>query len=219
MPVSIARPLPLPTRALPGSARPHPLAARVPRIFVPVLPILALLLVLPAPLAGQSLRDGLWVGGGVGGSSTRITCQVCTAERATGLAAYVQVGGTVSPRTRVGLEGTGWLKDDLGLNQKVGSLSLATYFHPRQRGLFFKAGPSVLIYRATDDDDNEARSRSFGAIVGLGYELPTGGSWVLTPAITVHASSFGRMENEEGDVISRDVNLSLIQLSIGVTTR
>ncbi|MEZ4415310.1 MAG: hypothetical protein R3E10_06115 [Gemmatimonadota bacterium] len=165
-------------------------------------------------------RQSLWLGVGVGGSSTRLTCQVCAAERFTGLAGYAQLGTTLSAQTRVGLEANGWWKDDPDLSQLVGSFALAAFFYPQTRGgLFFKAGPSLLYYRARDEDDDEVHSRSYGVIFGLGYELPTGGRWVLSPGLTVHASSFGRLESDQDGIVSRDVNLSLIQLTIGVTSR
>ncbi len=169
--------------------------------------------------AQRAPSDGMWFGAAIGGSSARLSCQVCAGERETAVSGFVQIGGTFNPQFRYALEGGGWRKDGPTLNQWIGSLGLVGYFSPRSDGgLYFKGGPSALYYSATDEDDDEVTSRSYGVVVGMGYALSNAGSLVFRPAITVHASSFGRLSSRD-ETVASDVNLSLIQLSIGISTR
>jgi len=180
---------------------------------------MALAVAAPALSAQGPTRTGAWAGLGIGGSSARLTCQVCAGDRETAVSGYVQIGGTISAQVRFGLESGIWWRDETQLQQWIASFGLVGYFFPQSAGgLFFKAGPTGLYYRASDDDDDEVTSRSYGVLVGMGYELPSAGSFVISPALTIHASSFGRLAADD-ETVSRDVNLSLIQLTIGITSR
>ena len=180
---------------------------------------MALAVSVPALSAQGPMRTGAWAGLGIGGSSARLTCQVCSGDRETAVSGYVQVGGTISSQVRFGLESGIWWRDESQLQQWIASLGLVGYFYPqRTGGLFFKAGPTGLYYKASDDDEDEVTSRFYGVLVGMGYELPSAGSFVISPALTIHASSFGRLASDD-ETVSRDVNLSLIQLTIGITSR
>lgn len=188
---------------------------------------LGILITLPASAEAQYMgsrisdsaaRSGVWVGAGMGWGSALPSCPICARDRSGGLSGYLRTGTTVTDRVLVGVEANGWYKGTEDLRQIVGSASVITMLYPRvDSGLYFKAGLGLTRFEARPrDDDPKATANTFGVNVGVGYELRTMGSFSVVPYMNVLTGSFGTLK-EDGNELTGGMNLSLVQLGVGLT--
>ena len=193
-----------------------------------LIPALALLLLaLAPPVEAQSRssfsspgtdRSGVWVSTGLGWGSVMPSCPICARERSGGLSGYLRVGGSVTRNVLVGVEGNGWYKGGEDVDQLVGSASVVTLLYPRSdMGLYVKVGLGLTRYEARPtDDDPTAATNTVGVNLGVGYELRALPAVSLVPYLNVVAGSFGSLR-EDDDTLTGDMNVSLVQLGLGVT--
>lgn len=159
-----------------------------------------------------SARSGLWLTLGLAGGSSRLSCDICIGERRSGPSGFLGVGLTLNQRALVGLEADAWAKLGDDVDQYVASVGAVATLYPRPgSGLHLKGGPSVVLYRATDDDDNQVDATTFGFQLGVGYEIPLGPSYGLSPYVNVIASSFGGLRADDRS-IPGGAAVTLVQL-------
>jgi len=118
---------------------------------------------------------GFWWGFGLGGGWATISCNGCAGgPRLSGSSFSIKLGGTPSPRVRLGAGLDFWYHElPTGTSQGLGALTLSLYYYPLSRsGLFVEAGVGTAAY--TED---------FVAPVacgGAGCAGVVGGGWGLT---------------------------------------
>ena len=174
----------------------------------------------PAPAApvesegsSETARGGFYFNAGAGGAAVDQQCQDCDFESEMGLSGYLALGGFIHPKTVLGIEGSGWTKDDSGVSTQVYSaLAQVTRFFSSSSGLFLRAGVGLVGYH--DDQERSASGPGFAGRVG--YEL-LGGKAHIVPY-------FGYVRTFDGVDLKRDGNdaglnfvISQFQLGLGVS--
>ncbi len=127
------------------------------------------------------VRQGFWIGGGMGYGSMGLSCDGCLEfEREGGFSGYLKLGGTLRPNVLLGVETNGWTKSEGGATVSMGNLSGAAYWYPAPASGFFVKGG--LGYSVLDADGIvESRESGFGLLAGLGYDVRVGRNLSLTP--------------------------------------
>ena len=167
----------------------------------------------PAPTEG-----GLWFAAGLGGGWARVNCNICSDEVDGGAGGFLRLGGTVNPRLLIGAEVTAWTHPETSVDQSAWALSAAAYWYPSRKPLYIKAGLGYTVHHARDGVD-VVTSSGVGPQFGAGYEFTLSRNWVLSPFLN---TSFGLVMDDvkfNGGSVTSDVNVSLLQLGLGVLRR
>jgi hypothetical protein len=178
----------------------------------------ALLLLSAAPLEAQrtSLRRGMWVGGGIGIGSARLSCEICRSSRDGGTSGYLRAGMTVNRSILVGLEGIVWYKTANSIDQLLGSLQAVVLLYPKPAsGFYLKTGLGIAQYSAKDNTD-KVSSQALAGQIGIGYEVPMGRGLSIVPFANFLGSTGGDVRFND-TVSGLSANSSLIQFGVGVT--
>lgn len=169
--------------------------------------VLTLLVTAPTDARAQeSTRRGPFVGLGVGYGS--FGCETC-GTRNSSPAGYVKVGVSLGPRVRQALELSAWTKSEEGDRITHGNLSVIVQVYPLTvRGLFIKggAGFSRLVVKQAGAPRSSSDA-GLGLTGGLGYDIPIGGDFAISPYGSYQWGSF------DGG------NADHFQLGVGVTWR
>lgn len=192
--------------------------------ILPTCAVLGAVLSMPVTAQSRNPLGGFWIGGGIGGGFGRAECaSVCTGNRDAGVSGLLGLGGTVSRNVRLGVEGTGWRRQqgegDEELTFEIGGVNGVAYWYPNPEGVpwFLKVGFGAVGYRLSDSDDesdDNITSRSFGGQFGVGYDLKLS-ILTLTPYFNFLGSFFADLE-QGGDPLSR-ATLTLIQFGVGLS--
>lgn len=176
--------------------------------------VLAVLLVPSDGAAQETVTRGLWWSAGVGAGGARVTCDLCAASRDVGPAARVSLGATARPGLRVGLTGGLWTHDDGDVRENVWSAGLVAQqrLRPGSR-IHLDGGLGWAGYRA-----DAFRYDAVELTLGVGYDIPVTGAWVVTNGLAIGVSSFGRLKRDER-VAARDVSLSVVRFELTVGRR
>jgi len=185
------------------------------RRFMTVLLAATLAFAPGAAAQNVPLRDGFWIGLGLGAGSLGFGGDVSGVDRETGLSGYLKLGATVSQHFLLGAETNGWTKSESGVNTRVGSLSAVGYVYPSSTsGFFLKGG---LGYLAISDNANvQSTASGVAAQLGLGYDFRVGGNFSLTPYANYIASSGAELK-VGGSGVGGDINPNVFQFGLGVT--
>jgi len=182
------------------------------------LTLLFLVVGLWSRLDGQvpGTHQGFWLGAGLGYGSWDRTCDGCGAlPREGSLSGYLNLGGSLSPRFRLGLEASLWAKTIGPFDDLSGQASLAAYFHPWKRpGFFVKAGGGISYFRASGPPGVE-HAVGPGLLAGLGYEIRVAGKLALVPAATFLWGALGK-NTREGVTVNTGVTQNLVQITLGL---
>lgn len=140
--------------------------------------------------AQRADRSGLWGGLGLGLGSARSTCSVC-AGRATGPAAQVRVGGTISPTVLVGVQASGWFKNaEADDRSNLMLTALVTLYPWRDKGLYLEGGIGAYRYIEADTTE-ELMTQGLALHIGVGFDVHIGRGLSLSPFAAVVASGSG----------------------------
>ncbi len=162
-------------------------------------------------------RSGQWIGFGIGPGVGRVGCDICETNRRTSFSGYFKAGGTLSRRWLLGVETDVWMRGANGVNELLAGLAGEFYFYPNpHKRLFYKGGPGVLFYQATDGD-GRLSSTAFGVNFGAGYDMPMNKSVSWTPFVSLWIASFGSGINFNGEPVLDGVSLMLFQTGVGVS--
>jgi hypothetical protein len=175
----------------------------------------------PAPLPvatteggeDEPARDGFYFNAGVGAGAFDQQCRDCQFESETGFSGYLTAGGFVDRNTVLGIEGTGWMKDDAGVSAQVyGAMGQVTRYLSETSGLFLRAGVGLVGYH--DDQDLSAMGPGFSGRVG--YEFFEG-KVHLVPYFGYVRTFDGIDLKRNGDEVGFNFVISQLQLGLGVS--
>ena len=169
-----------------------------------------------AAQAGTPVRDGQWLGVGLGGGLDQVACGVCAGEPRPGIVGHVRFGGTLNPRLLLGGEFDLWTRGDDGIRQFLASLGPVALFYADADARFhLKAGAGAVGFRAAEDGD-ELTALTFGITGGLGYDHPITETLSLTPFASLTLAPFADLRFN-GDTAVGDATLGLLQAGLGLT--
>ena len=169
------------------------------------------------PLLAQSPVDrggGLWWEVSASAAAPRLTCDICDPSRQIGPSLTASSGAYARPGLRVGLEGTAWTHEDRGVRESVYGLGLIGHLHPRPgSGLHVVGGAGWAGYRA-----EQFAVDGFRVTLGLGWDLPLFGPWVVGNRLTLDGMAYASLANDGVEVAS-PVGLSVIRFGVFLRQR
>jgi len=156
----------------------------------------------------------LWYELTLGGAGARLTCDICATARDVGGAATLAVGAYASDRVRVGVELNRWTYLDQGVREHIKGVGVVAHLVPDpKRGLYLLGGAGLSSYRAGEFTYDAPR-----VTVGLGWDVPAFGKWVVGNVVAFDAASFGALRND-GTTVVRNVGLSSVRASVQLRRR
>ena len=127
----------------------------------------------PKP-ANARQRSKFHAGLGLGGGAMDFACDGCNVASETGFSGFLSLAGSVSEKTLLGVESTGWTKNESGTTAQVYSLMAnVTQYLSATSGFFLSTGVGLVGYRE-DRDAGDFSARAAGFSGRLGYEFGTG---------------------------------------------
>lgn len=196
------------------------------------LSIIALVFVLaPGAWADDPpLREGFWIGFGLGYGSAGTTCDwpQCEVDREGSVTGFLNLGGTFKARVLLGIESRIWVNNaDDGTNT-LGSLSgTVTYYLTASSGLFLKGGLGLsyasretpLGTRVNYPVGTTGRfdGTGWGFLFGLGYDLRVARSISITPSVTYYWGSTGTPTVQDLDLVLPGTRHDVVDFALGIT--
>jgi hypothetical protein len=173
----------------------------------------------PLPAASTPPGDGLWYSVTIGRGFARLDCDICRGGRAPALTGSLRVGGRLHQRVLVGAEGSGWLRSENQIDERIWMLSgIAQVYLPRAPKAHVKVGVAAMSYRI-EDAQEVLSSTSLGLQAGLGYDVPVASRYYLTPSLLLSHGILGGRLKFNGAELPNRAHLTLLQLGVGVTRR
>lgn len=166
--------------------------------------------------AGQSAREGQWLGVGLGGGVDQVACSVCAGDARPGIAGHLRFGGTLSSRLLVGGEFALWTRSDDGVRQFLAALSAVGLLYGGPDARFhLEFGAGAVGFRASEEGD-ELTALSVGVTGGVGYDVPLSPTLSLTPFASLTLAPFADL-HFNGDLSVGGATLGLLQAGVGLT--
>ena len=173
----------------------------------------------PADTAGEGGRDetarsGFYFNAGAGAGAFDQQCRDdCEEDAERGISGFLSLGGFLDPMTVLGVEGTGWTKDESGVSAQVYSaMGQVTRYLSATSGLFLRGGVGLVGYH--DDDDQSATGPGF--MGRLGYEFLSGKVHIV-PYFGYVRTFDGIDMKQNGDEVGFNFVISQFQLGLGVS--
>ena len=148
------------------------------------------------------------------------SCSICRTDRNLGPTGYLRVGVPLRSGVLLGAEANFWTRDGEpsdGDDQRewTRGYSAVVHLYPRPSGAFFvKAGVGQLSFQANE----RLSTRSVGVQLGAGYEFRVGQKLYLSNYLNLLASSYGSLQSGSDQVVD-DVNVTLVQIGVGLTRK
>lgn len=160
-------------------------------------------LVLGTPAWGQEapLRQGFWLGFGLGGGANLTT----TLDDGSpgGFSGNFRLGGTLNSKWLLGGESASWIRDvDEDAWAYRSNFSAIAIFYPSATGgWFLKAGPSIAVINESSSITTQvdgvdltaslsATEVGFGGTFGFGYDIKIGRNLYLVPEVSYLLQAF-----------------------------
>lgn len=195
--------------------RPGPAArGRIRRAWIAFLVVCATPAMAQDP-AETNIREGQWIGFGVGAGLDQISCDICTTTPKPGISGYFRFGGTLSERLLLGGEFTGWTRTDDGVRQMLGGLQAVAYWYTNPEGSFYLKGGFGAVGFRSEAEGDALTSLNLGGQFGLGYERRVASSISLVPFANLLVAPFSSL-SFNGEEATR-ASVLLIQAGLGVT--
>jgi hypothetical protein len=158
-------------------------------------------------------HTGVHLGVGLGIGWLGLSCEGCrNLDRESGLSGYVSLAAPVAKTILIGVESTGWTKDDGGTSRRGYSLmAQATAYLNATSGLFLSTGVGLVGYKEDVKFFGSTSGNAFGFSGRLGVELPLGRSVAFVPYLG-YVRTIGGAKLES----TVDVDISNIQLGLAV---
>jgi hypothetical protein len=166
------------------------------------------------------VRKGFWITFGLGAGSATLTCDGCASDRQTGLAVQVALGGTLNDHLLLGMDVSGWSKDEQGASLDIFNSQFAVRFYPvRSSGLFLKAGVGLSLAETSLQEGSTTITSDvgdgFGAVVGAGYDLRVARNVSITPGLSFWYGTHGDLNL--GDAPTSHWKHNVFDFTIAVT--
>ena len=159
---------------------------------------------------------GVWLGGGIGMGSARLSCTVCRSGRDGGGSGYLRIGATVTPQLLIGGEALAWYHSAGNLSFLLGSVQAVVFLYPMPTsGFYIKTGFGLAQYSAKDPN-NKISSQALAGQVGVGYELAVGRGMSIVPYANFLGTT-GADVRFNDTVSGLGAKTSLIQVGVGLT--
>ena len=171
----------------------------------------------PADTTGQGRdemdRNGFYFTAGAGAGAVDQQCRDCEIDSETGFSGLVALGGFVDPQTVLGIEGTGWTKDQSGVSTQVYSaMGQVTRYLSTTSGLFLRGGVGWVAFR--DDADQTASGPGFSARIGYDFLQ----SKVHIVPYVGYVRTFDGIDlKRDGDEVGFNFVISQFQFGLGVS--
>ncbi len=171
----------------------------------------------PAAAQNADRRNGFWWGLGVGYGWVHVSCDICVADRDASFSGSVRAGGKIGRSVTIGGEANAWMRNEESVDEYLGSLSVIAQWYPSAEGaLYLKGGFAYVGYRI-DDADNVLTTSGFGPELGAGYEFGIGRRLTIEPYLSAIITLPTGNLTFNGDRQAEGVNVSLLQVGLGVT--
>ena len=176
--------------------RPTQLLWIVAALAAPLTPVASA----QAPIARHGFWGAFGLGYGANGLSCSGGCSFNSDAKGGGLTVALKLGGTPSPRVRLGGEVNLWTKDHSGLTESVGNISAAVYFYPSARsGFFVKGGVGVASFQLSQGGSTESAD-GIGVLTGLGYDIRVSRKVSLSPIANFYFGHDGDLTDASGTI-------------------
>ena len=181
---------------------------------------LALVSATSAQVRGR--HQGLWITGGMGFGSAKISCAECEdGDLGSGPTATLGLGLGISQRLFLGAEVTGWFKESNGINDRAGFAALTLRYYPLVGRQFYVGGGAGFgrhrtgVKREGALSDREGLTQSALAWrLESGYDVLLGNQFVLTPNASYNRTMSSDLKK---DGSSLDVSAAFSVVEFGVT--
>lgn len=172
----------------------------------------------PTPLQANpnaKTRSGFHFGLGLGAGAVDFTCEDCDIASETGFSGFLSLAGSIGEKTLLGVESTGWTKDESGSTAQVYSLmGHVTEYLSTTSGIFLRTGLGLVGYRQ-DSDLGDFSANAFGFSGRLGYEFGTGGV-VFVPYLGFTRTFGGAELKLDGDEVGFNFAISNFQFGLSI---
>jgi hypothetical protein len=182
---------------------------------------LVTLFILGAPMLWAQhpqVRDGFWIGFGLGYGRFDPSCTGCSPNSESSFTGHVRLGGTMRPDVLLGGDIVTWTKSQGGTDDVGGNVTAAAYFYPMVRsGFFLKGGVGIAFFSTSPNNSGSgADGAGVGFTVGAGYDLRVGRNISLTPVGNLVYGSVGDLQ-VNGATFLRGWKQTLIEFGLDVT--
>ncbi len=180
--------------------------------------VLASLVLAPQARAQHHVRrEGFWIGFGMGYGTASASCDNCVSgPRTGGITAFVKLGGTPSRNLLIGGAVAGWAHASGGTNETMTHITGSLYYYPVSwSGLFVTTGLGFATYHITA---GAVSGTGWGAVAGLGYDIPVSRHASLTPVANVLLGGVGSL-TQPGvtGVYATGWKQTLLDVGLGIT--
>ncbi len=170
---------------------------------------------LGAASADKGRRSSFSFGLGLGAGIFDTICDGCDSPSETGFSGFLSLAGGIGEKTFIGVETTGWTKEEDNLSTRVYSvMAHVTEYASTENGLFFRAGLGLVGLSA----DADLSANAFGFLGRVGYELGSGGL-VVAPYVGLVRTFSGAELKQDGDEVGFDFALSNVQVGLSIGNR
>lgn len=167
----------------------------------------------PQRLDAQSHIDrrGLWLALEAGAGWTRVSCDICRANRDLAPTVGVAIGATMSSSVLIGADVIAWRASEGPVTELFGAVGAAVYWYPNPaRPLQLKGGIAYASYRATDEE-HALTGSAVGPLLGISYEWPLSRTLGLAPFASIHIASLSGELAFDGEPIASDLSLAALR--------
>jgi len=181
--------------------------------FLSAVALLALLGTTAVQAQHPQVRQGFWIGFGLGFGSLGLSCNGCSSiDRESGLSGFLKMGGTISDKLLLGGETNGWSKKIQGTMVTAGDLAFTAYYYPAPaNGFFLRGGLGFASYQ----EEGENAAAGFGLTFGAGYDIRVGTNFSLTPVANFIWGSVGDVGS--GGLVIPGLKENIFQIGLGFT--
>lgn len=167
-----------------------------------------------AQVSAQAARSPIWYELTLGGSGMRLTCDFCQPARDVGPSMTFGLGAYASPRVRVGVEMGMWTYGNEDVREHLQNAGVVAHIVTNpQTGVYLIGGFGWSGYRAAEFKYDAPR-----VTVGLGWDIPAGGKFVVGNVVTLDAAAFATLRTDEITVLN-NVGLSVVRAAVKVRRR
>lgn len=165
------------------------------------------------------VRDGFWIGFGLGYGPFDASCSGCPSMNSeSSFTGHLRLGGTLKPNVLLGGDIVAWTKSANGLDEVGGNTTATVYYYPMVRsGLFLKGGVGIALYDLSPNNSGSGvDGTGVGFTIGAGYDLRVGRNISLTPVGNFLFGSVGDIQ-QNGATLLTGWKQTILEFGLDVT--